>query len=209
MAGGGGVDDDDPVPGPGHDFCKGPEHGDFLGAGGTEVFFDVCQVSFLQSVFPGLVQDFLLIPAELGLFVDLTQLDPVRLFQDFLEMASRVGGGQQHLAPLLSQPESQGCSHGGFPHAAFAHGEDNLPMVLLQIFCHLLEGMDGSLLFPAGGRSNFSLQESPDMVQAGNIVAPEGNLPAGHFFQTLGHFFQSRLLFGKKFPGDRVIGFFQ
>lgn len=47
------------------------------------------------------------------------------------------------------------------------------------------------------------------MVQAGNIVAPEGNLPAGHFFQTLGHFFQSRQLFGKKFPGDRVIGLFQ
>ena len=58
---------------------------------------------------------------------------------------------------LLSQPESQGRSHGGFSHAAFSHGEDDFPMVLLLIICHLLEGMDGSLLFPVGGRGNFSL----------------------------------------------------
>ena len=81
MAGGCGINNDNLIVRLFHNLCKCPEHGDFLCAGGAQIFFNVGNILLGQAVGSRFGQHFLLIIFQLGVFVDVAHSDIIGLLQ--------------------------------------------------------------------------------------------------------------------------------
>ena len=118
----------------------------------------------------------------------------VRLADDILQMGCRVSRRQVDAMAAAGQAQGDGCGDSRLTDAAFAHGEDDLAMAGFQVVDDGLQRLDPFQRQFRHCFRHFPLEQGPDMVQAGNIIRPQGNLETRQIGNGFGHGLQGGLL---------------
>ena len=119
----------------------------------------------------------------------------VRLADDVLQVSSRVGRRQVDAMAAAGQAQGDGGSDGRLADAALAHGEDDLALMGFQVVDDGLQGLDPFQRQFRRRFLHFPFEQGPDVVQAGDVVRPQGNLEARQIGDGFGYGLQGGLLF--------------
>ena len=159
-----------------HHIGKGPEHGDLLGAGGTQVLLDVIQILVADAIFHRLADDLRLVPVQLLRLVDVAHRHIGVIHLPGVDVPRRIRGGQVDLLSSGRQAPGDGSGHAGLADAALAHGEDDLLPRFLEIPDQIPQSLEGR-----GWRRGpltreiVLLEHPPDVGHGAHVIGAQGD----------------------------------
>ena len=118
---------------------KGLEHGNFLGAGGAQIFLEHSAAFGIQVGATG-CHDMFAVCLGFHLWIDAADGEMVNVTrQSFGQVCRRIGRGQQYLVATGCQFHRDRCGDGGFTDPALAHGHDQTFAIGLNLVCQARE----------------------------------------------------------------------